>query len=115
MRHLRRLLVAGAATDPVWIDNDYAFVCLAKSFTPDAFPAAIHPIYPDLGRIKRHRNVPPIAGLVLLHLAKLQADDKARIIFDVFQDILYSTVQINWNTCGKFKKTQFFRYSTLLA
>ena len=27
----------------------------------------------------------------------------------------YSTVQINWDTCGKLKKTQFSYYSTLLA
>ena len=30
MRHLRRSLGTRAATDPVWIDNDYAFVCFGK-------------------------------------------------------------------------------------
>ena len=50
VRHLRRSLVTRAATDPVWIDNDYAFVCFGKkSFTPDALPAATLPIYPGLG------------------------------------------------------------------
>ena len=32
VRHLRRLLVTGAATDPIWIDNYNAFVYFGKQF-----------------------------------------------------------------------------------
>ena len=50
VRHLRRLLVTRASTDPVWINDDYAIVCFGKkNFTPDALPAATLPIYPGLG------------------------------------------------------------------
>ena len=58
MRHLRRSLVTRAATDPVWIDNDYALKFYAEC------PSCRNP--PHLSGLgtgnKRHRNVPPMTG-----------------------------------------------------
>ena len=64
VRHLRRLLVTRAATDPVWIDNDYAFACFGKKFYAGCLSCRNPPHLSGLGTgIKRHRNVPPMAGL----------------------------------------------------
>ena len=59
--------------DPVWIDNDYAFVCLDKKKFYAGCPSCRKPLHlSGLGTgFKKHKNMPPMAGLVLaysLHL-----------------------------------------------
>ena len=65
VRHLRRLLVTWASTDPVWIHNHNAFVFWQKNFYAGC-PSCCNP--PHLSRlgsgIKKHRNVPPMAGFL---------------------------------------------------
>ena len=64
VRHLRRLLVTRAATDPVWIHNYDAFVCFGKKNFYAGCPSCGKPPHlSGLGTgIKKHGNVPPMAG-----------------------------------------------------